>query len=80
MPQDKYGKKTGFEKAAPPEEKPPEPPVEAKPQPVDEPTDAPPPAECDMVPPNGVCRKCGWVWGDPVKGIEPHVVMPSPTA
>lgn len=32
------------------------------------------PPEHDVVTPGGVCKLCGWTWGDPVKGIAPHVV------
>ena len=31
-------------------------------------------SEHDAVSPGGVCSKCGWTWGDPVKGLEPHIV------
>jgi hypothetical protein len=30
--------------------------------------------EHDAVSPGGVCKLCGWTWGDPVKGISPHIV------
>lgn len=33
------------------------------------------PPEHDAVTPGGTCSKCGWVWGDPVKGIAPHIVQ-----
>jgi hypothetical protein len=47
-------------------EKPPEEGVK-EPEPEKEP-------EHDAVAPGGVCKLCGWTFGDPVKGISPHIV------
>jgi hypothetical protein len=33
------------------------------------------PTEHEAVTPGGTCKLCGWVWGDPVKGIAPHIVQ-----
>ena len=40
------------------------------------PTDStgPPVTDHQMVPPGGTCAFCGWIWGDPVKGVAPHIV------